>query len=183
MQEHTIIKICHRHGKLTGNEVTPKPRYGYIGSYICKHCQRESKKKYKTKNREKIREIDKIYRENNKESIKERLRKYRESNRGKLSKRMYYEKNKESIIARTAIYQKKNKGKKQKSCSRYYYKNRERILEFYRNKVSEMDDSYIRYLIESSGILKIDKVPKEFIETYKDLLTLKREIKKCQSKM
>jgi hypothetical protein len=86
--------------------------------------RQEIQKRYREKNKEKIRESNKRYREENKEKVKEQRRRYKEKNKEKISEqskkdgKRYREKNKEKISERKKIY---------------YQENKEQIRKYYRN--------------------------------------------------
>jgi hypothetical protein len=122
--------------------------------YYCKECRDEYNKKYYEENTQKLMQKIKEYRMKNIESIKRRKKEYRM-------------KNKDAI----KLYQKK-----------YRINNRE-IISYSHKKwnekqVSEISDKYINNLLmKNSEILKKSDFSPMFIETYRELIKLKRFLK------
>jgi len=79
----------------------------------CKSCQKEYKKEYQIKNKEKIAEKKKIYQIKNKIKIAEAKKKYRELNKEDISKKkkIFREANKEKIAIELKNWRKNNKEK------------------------------------------------------------------------
>jgi len=90
----------------------------------CKFCDKEYKKEYALKNKEKIKQHKKEYyqhakykaeeyRENNKDKLMEKRKEYNKQNKDKLNERCkeYYKQNKDKINERKKIYRQQNKDK------------------------------------------------------------------------
>lgn len=119
---------------------------------ICKPCEKEYKKEYYQKNKDKIKAKVSEYRENNKDKVQETNRKYKENHRQLLREKAkvyyhdhaeelkgtrneylseynkkYYEDNKEELINKKRQYQKDNADKIKEYRKIYEENNKERI--------------------------------------------------------
>ena len=135
----------------------PPPRYGedcnfYVhGRSGTPELARESNRKYREKNREKILEGARRYREENPEKRRESTQKWREKNREKAreSAQKWREKNPEKVREYNQKYREENREKILEESRRYREKNREKILERARRyreknreKIREKDRKY-----------------------------------------
>jgi len=93
----------------------------------CQKC-RETSKKYREKNADKIKNINKNYYEENKDKIAEQKKNYYEENPHKLKEKdkKYYEKNKDKIKE----YHEKNGDKIKEYQKKYYEENADKIKEY-----------------------------------------------------
>jgi hypothetical protein len=82
----------------------------------CKVCEKQWKKEWYNKNKQKISSQRKLYQEKNKDKIKE-------------TKKKYYLNNKESINQKNAIHRTKNREYLNKKSNEYYHKNKKIIHE------------------------------------------------------
>tara|TARA_R110000796_G_scaffold42401_3_gene104855 strand:+ start:140 stop:622 length:483 start_codon:yes stop_codon:yes gene_type:complete len=107
-------------------ELHKRERY-YIEKYkneglniVNKYIPGRTKKEYRDKNKEKLKEKDKKYYEKNKEKIKEKDKQYYEDNKEKIKKQKKenYEKNKEHYKKKNKDYREENKekGKEKIKC-------------------------------------------------------------------
>lgn len=166
------IKVCSKcnEAKAYKNFPTHKGRKDGFGE-ICKQCKTNYDKIYYINNREKrIASAKKRYEEN-----RDAIRKYFKENYQK--NRVYYlQKGKERRLANPdkikainklsrAKYKKTDKGKHANSkLQKLYCKN--------------LTKSYVARLVTRRSDLSSSDVSDEFIDTYRELLKLKREIKK-----
>lgn len=95
----------------------------------CKTCSHIRAKKYRNKNKTKVRERDRNHYKNNTEKIKKRKKIYRENNKEKIAnqKKAYLKKNKEAVAKRKKTYYNKNKKKIAERTKIYYKNNKEKI--------------------------------------------------------
>ena len=112
---------------------------------------------YKKQNKEKIAENKKDYYEENKEKIAEKTKDYRKQNKEKIAeyKKDHYEENKEKI----AEYYKQNKEK----IAEYYKQNKEKIAEYKKKKVTCECGCIVRY-----DVLQRHKKTKKHLDKIKD---------------
>lgn len=88
---------------------------GHIG--ICKECKSQRDKEYRTKNKDRIKEISRQYREQNKDFIKEK-------------KKKYYEENKEEISLKHVEYRQTHKEQKAQADKKYAEEHKEKIHQY-----------------------------------------------------
>ncbi len=110
----------------------------------CSECQRETKRRWREKNLEKVREIQRKYykrnhsqelkrkrlwREQNSEQAQEISKRYYEKNREHIlnRNRRYYEQNYEESLERTKQWQKQNLSRHRVNCRNWAEKNRNKI--------------------------------------------------------
>jgi hypothetical protein len=107
----------------------------------CKECEKEYKKQYRLKNKEKVKLKAKAYYENNKDFLKEKVKEN-------------YEKNKEKKIAYQKKYSEENKDKIKEYKSNYAQLNKCKIREYknnYQNKRRNEDPIFkLKYVISRS---------------------------------
>mgnify|MGYP003131124077 CR=1 FL=1 len=113
-------------------------------------------KKYREKNKEKIKAYFKKYREKNKERIKAQRTKYREENREKRHaySKKYREENKEKEIARHKKYREENREEFRDRTNRSNFKRR--------------------------SLIPRKEIPKELVEAHVTLVKIKRFLKNQQ---
>lgn len=70
MVDNKVFKICHKHGKLTGEDLIKSGIICGNQKFKCKLCQKESHKKHYLNNISKIKDKQKEYRKNNKEKVR-----------------------------------------------------------------------------------------------------------------
>jgi len=115
----------------------------YIESMDCinKCIPTQTKKEWKEKNKEKIKEYNKQYRENNKEQILEQKQEYYQNNKETQKKKVkeHYQKNKEKIKKRVKEYRENNKDKIKEQKKEYRENNKTKIKEqkkeYYKDKI------------------------------------------------
>ena len=122
---------------------------GYGVQSYCKDCMRIFKKKYYSKNKEKINKHSREYHLKNKEKIN----KY---------DREYYSKNKEKIAERQREYK---------------LKNREKVRKKSREQRKQLADVYVANLITQRTDLTIADIPSDLIEAKRLEIKIKRIIK------
>ena len=95
--------------------------------------KKEYMKKYRERNKEKIRkqkkEYDKKYAEENREKISQKGKEYRKNNKEKISERrkLQYQRDKEKIKERVKKYYEKNRDKVLKNKRKYFQENKEKM--------------------------------------------------------
>lgn len=99
------------------------------------------------------------------------IKKWRDKNKEKTSKynKQYREKNLEKIKQILCLYREKN---------REYLNKKNKIRQKEYSKI--IHSSYIRKIICSNSTLKANDIPDNVIDTYRELLKLKREIKNAK---
>lgn len=107
-------------------------------SNSCKTCHKINNRRYRLKNKEKIKQ----YRLDNKEKIREYNKSYRSKNKNKVKEigREYYERNKDKLLKYNKEWNKNNKDKISQYSKKYYINNKEKVLNnskeyYYDNKV------------------------------------------------
>ena len=140
----------------------------------------EINKRYREKNKEKIKQINKSYRENNQDKIKEKDRKYQELNKDKIKQKSdnWYKLNKHSLEYKERKNEKYknwydlNKDNRKKYKEKYRELNRDNINEYRRNyyknrkandvlfKISCNIRNLIQISIKSKGYTKRSKTYK-----------------------
>lgn len=104
--------------------------------YKDKRREREYKKMYRGKYKDKIKEYQKVYRSKHKDKVKEYQKgyqkKYYQKNKDKISikEKRYYQKNKDKIVIREKEYKKKNKDRIKKNRNIYLKKKRKTDINF-----------------------------------------------------
>jgi hypothetical protein len=157
-----IVKICHKHGALTIEQVNKngKDKIG-IQLYKCKKCKADSYFNHYLKHKDQIYEKTKEWRLKNPERKRELNRiwaaKFRESNPG------------EATACKNA-YDKA-----------HHDKHRARRAKWSRKQVEEIGDKYIKDLLSRGSGLKWDEIPSELVDLKKAVLQLKRLIKRRKS--
>ena len=137
-----------------------------------KEKRKEYNKKYREKNKEKLKILNKKYNIDNKEEKKEYNKKYREENKEKIQllKKIHYENNKQQIIEYKKQYNENNKEKAKK----YYEKNKELISEKKKEWNENNRDKIKKYNQKNGKIYyennkdKLIKRSKEYYENNKD---------------
>ena len=105
-------------------------------SYICIQCEKKRSKKYRARNKKKIKERDKVYNLENKERVAAVSGRWQESNKDHLKKYMkkHYEKNKKKIDLKNIKWRIDNKEKyeewSKKYGKEYRRKNKDRIKKY-----------------------------------------------------
>ena len=93
----------------------------------------------------------------------------------------YRDKNKEELKKKAKVYRDKNKEERRKKNKAYYKENKEEALEYRRERVLKLTDSYIRGLLNSQGIDESLITP-EIIELKRAATKVKRIIKQKSCK-
>ncbi len=87
---------------MRGHRFTPENTIFFPdGRRRCRTCEREEKRAYREKNREKVRAYHRAYREKNREKNRERYREYNKTEKARERDRRYREKNREKIRERS----------------------------------------------------------------------------------
>ncbi len=117
--------------------------------------KKESDKKYREANKDKIRDYNKNYQEKNKEKIAERFKNYNQLNKDSISeqRKKYKKDNKEKISISNKLYREKNKDKKNA-------KDRERRESDPHFKLRCNLSTLIRQSLKTSGFFKNSKTMK-----------------------
>lgn len=133
MEENEMLVQCSKCGEFLpqADFVTDKKSKTRYRTY-CKNCRnKENKKRYWEKNREKLKVKQLEYFYNNREKERERNKKYRESHKDKIKEinQAYEEKNKEKIRQNRKEYREKNSKKIKKEKKKYYEENKSSIIQ------------------------------------------------------
>ena len=148
------IKVCSKCKRiLVANEINfHKKKSGKYGLRAdCKVCEKEYKREYSKKNKDKIKEYMKQYYEDNKEKINEINKIYNENNKDKIKehKKQYYEDNKECFKEKYKEYREKNKDKIKEYMKQYQDDNKDKIKE-YKKQYRENNPEYIKQYRENN---------------------------------
>jgi hypothetical protein len=140
------------------------------GNAIRKIKRKKWDKKYKEKNKEKIKIIKKKYRENNKEKIKLQQKRYREKHKEKLkiSKKIYRDNNKEKAKIYRENYNLINKEKVKLSKKRYVINNKEKINNYVKNRYQKENNFRLKMLLRHRIYMALKGIAKS--KRTKDLL-------------
>lgn len=142
----------------------------------CKKCSYIRHKKYRLKNKEKIREYHKEYNKKyylkNKEKIKEREKKYCLKNKEKIK-----EKNKERYLKNIEAY-KESRSKNKEKRKEYLLKNKDKFTKVNKKYRDSLCDAYIAGLLH----IPVKECPTELIELKRAQIKLIRITKEVQTK-
>lgn len=153
-----IVKVCKVHGELKESEclkrIEKRSREPKL-YYICRVCNKEKQKKYRTKPgmKERLREKSKIDKVRFKEGIYKARKKWKEANKEKLREQQNAWRAKNLEFARELV---RNKQKKWRD---------------------ELHDNYIKNNLGRALGLKAGEIPKELLDLNRTVIMLKREIK------
>lgn len=154
---------CAKHGDLfwsaaikSGKEPSGRQRYK------CKECMKAIHADNYKRNKEKITQAHALYKEQD-------PAKYRDMKNS--SKRKCWALNKEKYIKKGLEFDKKHPDKKSARQKRYKDK-----------AVKELTDGYVKQHIVAGTNLKFSDVPQSLVETKKEVMKLKRVIKKIETK-
>ena len=135
-------------------------------------------KEYRAKNKERIKEYNREYCDKNKEWMKEYHKEYYANNKQRARERAkeYYSKNKESLIANARVWALAHPENIAKTRQKEKYKDEaKRRYEYYRDT---LHDSYVRTSMSSRLGIKGSELPQILVDTHRELMKLKRELKK-----
>jgi len=116
----------------------------------CKSCRTELTKKYREKNKERVKERRKKDYQQNKERYKEVATKWRQQNKERKKElgKKYYQQNKERLKERARKWSEQNKEHVRKRNKKNYQKNKERYKERYKEYYAQNKERIKKYIKE-----------------------------------
>jgi hypothetical protein len=154
------------------------------GYFYCSTCRNDALKKWREKNRARVYEYKKKYLQDNPHIKKKWEKKYYEKNKEKINNksREYRKKHAESIKKQEKEYRRKNKEIISLYQKKYRINNYDHIKfltkRWRKIQIESLSDHYIKKLLtQNSSILNDDDLPLDIINTYRELIKLKRYLK------